>query len=693
MEKVYILENLCCANCAAKIEAKLNDLPEVEKAVIVFPTRQLRLTAKNPDSLLPKMEQLARSVEPDVTIRSDKAAPQKEEKTYDLPEILIGAGFFLAGLVTGKLLPQLPIALILYVAGWLVLGRKVLMAAVTNLFRGHVLDENFLMSLATIGAFFIGEYPEAVGVMLFYRVGEYLEHRAVARSRSRIMEAVDLRPETVHLASGKDVPAESVRPGTLVVVRPGDRIPLDGRVVAGRSRIDTSPITGEPVPVSVGPGDAVTSGCVNTGSLLTVRTEKALSESMVTRILNTVENAAAGKPKIDRFITRFARIYTPVVVAVAVTVAVVPPLFLGNWHYWVYTALSFLVMSCPCALVLSIPLSFFCGIGAGGKQGILFKDGLTMEALAEIKAVALDKTGTITKGDFSVTRVSGSEEMLFLCACAECRSSHPVAVSITQYAKQQGIRSTDPEKLEELPGHGVRAWVKGQEILCGNEKLMQRFGITVPEQSGEKGTRVLVSVDGSYVGFVEISDAVKEGAVEAVSRLRHSGVAVAMITGDGEAAARNVASQVGIDRVYAGQLPEQKLQTLQSLRTEHNSVMFVGDGINDAPVLAGADVGGAMGTGTDAAIEAADVVFLTSDVEAIPEAVEIARQTKRISRQNVVLALGIKGVVMLLGLLGYASLWAAVFADSGVALLCVANAVRLLYKKRKNACEPNSPQL
>ena len=693
MEKVYILENLCCANCAAKIEAKLNDLPEVEKAVIVFPTRQLRLTAKNPDSLLPKLEQLARSVEPDVTIRSDKAAPQKEEKTYDLPEILIGAGFFLAGLVTGKLLPQLPIALILYVAGWLVLGRKVLMAAVTNLFRGHVLDENFLMSLATIGAFFIGEYPEAVGVMLFYRVGEYLEHRAVARSRSRIMEAVDLRPETVHLASGKDVPAESVRPGTLVVVRPGDRIPLDGRVVAGRSRIDTSPITGEPVPVSVGPGDAVTSGCVNTGSLLTVRTEKALSESMVTRILNTVENAAAGKPKIDRFITRFARIYTPVVVAVAVTVAVVPPLFLGNWHYWVYTALSFLVMSCPCALVLSIPLSFFCGIGAGGKQGILFKDGLTMEALAEIKAVALDKTGTITKGDFSVTRVSGSEEMLFRCACAECRSSHPVAVSITQYAKQQGIRPTDPEKLEELPGHGVRAWVKGQEILCGNEKLMQRFGITVPEQSGEKGTRVLVSVDGSYVGFVEISDAVKEGAVEAVSRLRHSGVAVAMITGDGEAAARNVASQVGIDRVYAGQLPEQKLQTLQSLRTEHNSVMFVGDGINDAPVLAGADVGGAMGTGTDAAIEAADVVFLTSDVEAIPEAVEIARQTKRISRQNVVLALGIKGVVMLLGLLGYASLWAAVFADSGVALLCVANAVRLLYKKRKNACEPNSPQL
>ena len=683
MEKVYILENLCCANCAAKIEAKINALPEVEKAVIVFPTRQLRLTAKNPDSLLPKLEQLAKSVEPDVTIRPEAAESEEEEKTYDLPELLTGAGFFVAGLATGRLLPQLPIALILYLAGWLVLGRKVLITAVINLFRGHVLDENFLMSLATIGAFVIGEYPEAVGVMLFYRLGEYLEERAVERSRSRIMEAVDLRPETVLLASGKEVPAESVRPGTLLIVRPGDRIPLDGCVVAGRSRIDTSPITGEPVPVSVGPGDGVTSGCVNTGSLLTVRAEKALSESMVTRILNSVENAAAGKPKIDRFITRFARIYTPVVVAVAAAVAVLPPLIWGNWHDWLYTALSFLVMSCPCALVLSIPLSFFCGIGAGGKLGILFKDGLTMEALAEVKAVALDKTGTITKGDFSVTRVSGSEEMLFLCACAEYRSSHPVAVSITQYAKQQGVRPTDPEKLEELPGHGVRAWVKGQEILCGNEKLMTRFGISLPEQLDVRGTRVLVAIDGGYAGFLEISDTVKEGAAAAVSGLKRRNVVAAMITGDGESAARTVAAQVGIDRVYAGQLPEQKLQTLQTLRKAYKSVMFVGDGINDAPVLAGADVGGAMGSGADAAIEAADVVFLRSDPETIPQALDIARNTRKIARQNVVLALGIKGVVMAFGLLGYASLWAAVFADSGVALLCVANAVRLLYRKRR----------
>lgn len=683
MEKVYILENLCCANCAAKIEAKINALPEVEKAVIVFPTRQLRLTAKNPDSLLPKLEQLAKSVEPDVTIHPEAAESEEEEKTYDLPELLTGAGFFVAGLATGRLLPQLPIALILYLAGWLVLGRKVLITAVINLFRGHVLDENFLMSLATIGAFVIGEYPEAVGVMLFYRLGEYLEERAVERSRSRIMEAVDLRPETVLLASGKEVPAESVRPGTLLIVRPGDRIPLDGCVVAGRSRIDTSPITGEPVPVSVGPGDGVTSGCVNTGSLLTVRAEKALSESMVTRILNSVENAAAGKPKIDRFITRFARIYTPVVVAVAAAVAVLPPLIWGNWHDWLYTALSFLVMSCPCALVLSIPLSFFCGIGAGGKLGILFKDGLTMEALAEVKAVALDKTGTITKGDFSVIRVSGSEEMLFLCACAEYRSSHPVAVSITQYAKQQGVRPTDPEKLEELPGHGVRAWVKGQEILCGNEKLMTRFGISLPEQLDVRGTRVLVAIDGGYAGFLEISDTVKEGAAAAVSGLKRRNVVAAMITGDGESAARTVAAQVGIDRVYAGQLPEQKLQTLQTLREAYKSVMFVGDGINDAPVLAGADVGGAMGSGADAAIEAADVVFLRSAPETIPQALDIARNTRKIARQNVVLALGIKGVVMAFGLLGYASLWAAVFADSGVALLCVANAVRLLYRKRR----------
>ena len=373
----------------------------------------------------------------------------------------------------------------------------------------------------------------------------------------------------------------------------------------------------------------------------------------------------------------------PVVVAIAVLVAVVPPLFFGGWNHWLYTALSFLVMSCPCALVLSIPLSFFCGIGAGGKLGVLFKDGLTMEALAEIKAVALDKTGTITCGDFAVSRVEGSEEMLQLCACAEYRSSHPVAISITRYARSKGIRPTDPEKLEELPGHGVRAWVKGQEVLCGNEKLMKRFDIALPEQTKVKGTRVLVAVDGRYAGFVEVSDTVKNGAAAAVSRLRHNGVTVAMITGDAEASAREVASQLGIDRVYAGQLPEQKLQTLQSLREEYKSIMFVGDGINDAPVLAGADVGGAMGTGTDAAIEAADVVFLTADVEAIPKAMEIARQTKRISRQNVLLALGIKGIVMALGLMGYASLWAAVFADSGVALLCVANAVRLLYRNRK----------
>ena len=682
VEKVYILENLCCANCAAKIEEKINALPEVEKAVIVFSTRQLRLTAKNPDSLLPKLEKLARTIEPEVAIKA-AAEPPREEKTGGLVDILLGTGFFVAGLVTSRLLPQLPVALFLYLAGWLVLGRTVLLTAVKNLFRGHVLDENFLMSLATTGAFFIGEYPEAVGVMLFYRVGAYLEHRAVERSRSRIMEAVDLRPETVQLASGKEVPAESVRPGTLVVVRPGDRIPLDGRVVAGRSRIDTAPITGEPMPVSVGPGDPVTSGCVNTGSLLTIRTEKALADSMVTRILNSVENAAAGKPKIQRFITRFARIYTPVVVAIAVLVAVVPPLFFGGWNYWLYTALSFLVMSCPCALVLSIPLSFFCGIGAGGKLGILFKDGLTMEALAEIKAVALDKTGTITRGDFTVTRVEGNEEMLQLCACAEYRSSHPVAVSITRYAKDKGIRLIAPEKLEELPGHGVRAWVRGQEVLCGNEKLMKRFEITLPEKTEEKGTRVLVAIDGRYAGFVEISDTVKNGAAAAVSRLQSNGVAVAMITGDGEDSAREVASRIGIDRVYAGQLPEQKLQTLQSIRAEYRTVMFVGDGINDAPVLAGADVGGAMGNGTDAAIEAADVVFLTADVEAIPKAIDIARQTKRISRQNMLLALGIKGIVMALGLLGYASLWAAVFADSGVALLCVANAVRLLYRNRK----------
>jgi len=447
--------------------------------------------------------------------------------------------------------------------------------------------------------------------------------------------------------------------------------------------MDTAPITGEPVPVTLKPGDPVTSGCVNLTGLLTMEVEKPLAESMVTRILDSVENAAASKPKIDRFITRFARIYTPAVVAIAAATAIIPSLITGNWSYWVYTALSFLVMSCPCALVLSVPLAFFSGIGLGSRQGILFKGGASMEALAGVKAVAMDKTGTVTRGDFRVQQVVGPEGLLALCASCEQSSTHPIAESIVTAARDRGLTLGTPEKLEELSGRGIRAVLDGKTVLCGNAKLLAEAGVDtsafVPAQAG---TYVLVAVDGVYRGHLVIADTLKPGAAEAVTRLHDQGVATAMLTGDNEESAKAVARAAGIRNVHAKLLPQEKLKVLGTIRTRHGATMFVGDGINDAPVLAGADVGAAMGSGADAAIDAADVVFMTSDLAAVPEAVAIARSTQAIAWQNVVFALAIKAIVMVLGLLGHANMWMAVFADSGVAMLCVLNSIRLLYRKR-----------
>jgi len=596
--------------------------------------------------------------------------------------LIVGAALFAAGLIlSGTAWNWLSYTVCLI--AYLLLGKDVVMTAVRNLTKGHVFDENFLMSVATIGAFLIGEYPEAVGVMLFYRVGEYFEHKAVERSRSQIMEAVDLRPEVVQRIEGeqiREIPAEEAEVGDLLLVRPGDRIPLDGIVVSGESRIDTAPITGEPVPVRVGEGDSVTSGCVNTVGQLIIRAEKPLAESMVTRILDSVENAAASKPKFERFITRFARIYTPVVVGIAAATAVIPSLITGNWGYWVYTALSFLVMSCPCALVLSVPLAFFAGIGAGSKKGILFKGGQSMEALAKVKAVVMDKTGTLTKGDFKVQSIVGGLPVLQVCASCEQTSTHPIAESIVMTAREQKMELLQPEKLLELPGKGIHAVLQGNDVLCGNGKLLQERGIAFQEMK-DPGSVVYVAVNGTYQGCLVINDTIKPGAEVAVRQLRDKGVETMMLTGDAETAAKAVAGVVGIRKVFAGLLPQQKLEHLQQIRKDHGAVMFVGDGINDAPVLAGADVGAAMGSGADAAIEAADVVFMTSDVEAVPQALEIAGETGRIAWQNVIFALAVKSAVMVLGLFGYASMWLAVFADSGVAMLCVLNAIRLLYKK------------
>ena len=736
MQKNYRLENLDCANCAAKIEAKFNAHPEVEEAVIVFPTRQLRLRAQDPDSLIPALQDLARTVEAGIEIHPwetpshhphsahcschthehhghghcechehehhheqghthcdchnhEHAHCQGAEHHHDLGgdrhgfpwDLIIGAALFVLGLLFGKV-PYLP--LVLLIGAYLILGWRVLFTAGRNLFKGHVFDENFLMSLATLGAFAIGEAPEAVGVMLFYRIGEFFEDRAVEKSRSQIMEAVDLRPETVNLVDGgtiRFIPAAEAKVGDLLVVRPGDRIPLDGSVVSGESRLDTSSVTGEPVPVRVTEGDAVISGCVNTTGRLVIRVEKILAESMVTRILNCVENAAASKPKIDRFITRFARIYTPIVVILAALVAVVPSLITKDWDYWVYTALSFLVMSCPCALVLSVPLAFFSGIGAGSKQGILFKGGLSMEAMGKIRAVVLDKTGTLTKGDFKVQHLEGDPRLLMLAAGCEQNSTHPIALSILDAARQQQLPIPEAVQLEELPGLGIRAQIDGKTVLCGNEKLLTHFHISVPALPEAEGTRVLIAEDNICIGYLVIADTLKEDAAKAISRLNRMDLTTVMLTGDGEIPARRMADRLGINNLHARLLPEEKLRHMQDIRADLGAVMYVGDGINDAPVLAGSDVGAAMGTGADAAIEAADVVFMTSRVDAIPTSIAIARKTTRIAWQNLWFALAVKAIVMVLGLCGFASMWLAVFADSGVAMLCVLNAIRLLYHK------------
>ncbi len=756
-KKVYLIENIDCANCAAKIESKFNAHPQVKEATITFATRQLRLTAEDPDALIPELQTLARTIESEATILPRDAAShhshpehhhhehhehhhggscscghhhdhhehkdhcacghhhehhdhedhcscghhhehhdhhEHDHKAHDthhdhnhvgsespLP-LILGAALFAAGLLLEDAASGW-LTLVLCLIAYVILGREIVATALKNLRKGHVMDENFLMSIASIGAFFIGNAPEGVGVMLFYRVGEYFEHKAVARSRSQIMEAVDLRPEVVLLAEGdstREIPASQARPGDVLLVRPGDRIPLDGTVLTGESRIDTSPITGEPVPVRAIPGSSVTSGCVNLSGQLTIRAEKALSESMVTRILDSVENAAASKPKIDRFITRFARIYTPIVVAAAAATAIIPSLVTGNWSYWIYTALTFLVMSCPCALVLSVPLAFFAGIGAGSKKGILFKGGKSMEAMGKIKTVIVDKTGTITRGDFRVQKIEGDPNLLSLCASCEQQSTHPIAASIVAAAREKGLSLTAPESLEELAGRGIRAILNGREVLCGNARLLKEAGISFPSFQ-EYGTRALVAADGAYLGSLLISDTVKPGSEQAVRQLRDRGIETVMLTGDAEESARQVAGQVGIREVHAALLPHQKLERLQAIRAEKGAAMFVGDGINDAPVLAGADVGAAMGSGADAAIEAADVVFMTSDAEAIPQSLRIAADTQKIAWQNVIFALIVKVAVMILGLFGYANMWLAVFADSGVAMLCVLNSIRLLYKK------------
>ena len=695
-KRVYILENLGCANCAAKMERMIGELPGVKMATITYATKQLAVAADHQEALLPEFRRICASIEEDVTVTPRDSAPVKrqektstvQDKKADILAIAVGAVMFVAGEVIEHLYPASLISTVLFIAAYVILGLGIVWTAVKNLAKGHVFDENFLMSVATLAAFAIGDFAEAVGVMLFYRVGELFEDIAVSRSRSQIMEAVDLRPEVVNLVRGdetKSIPAQEAKVGDMILIRPGDRIPLDGVIVEGRSQIDTSPVTGEPVPVNVYPGTEVYSGCVNDQGVLKMEVRKPLSESMVTRILDSVENAAASKPKIDRFITKFARIYTPVVVAVAAATAVIPSLVTGEWNHWIYTAITFLVISCPCALVLSVPLAFFSGIGAGSKRGILFKGGVAIEALKDVKAIVMDKTGTITKGNFVVQQVVSlkrltQKQILTIAADCELSSTHPIGTSIVSAAREKNLELSSPKEAEEISGKGIRAVFPEGTVLCGSKGLLEKYGVDVSGyQSDLYGTEVLIAVDGELEGYLVVADVIKPEAGASVKRMKSQNLITAMLTGDARDNAMAVAKETGIDEVHAQLLPEDKLSHLKQIRKKHGSVMFVGDGINDAPVLAGADVGAAMGNGADAAIEAADVVFMTSSVDAIPEAVSIARKTGKIAMQNVVFALAIKFLVMILGFTGYANMWMAVFADTGVAMLCVLNSIRILY--------------
>lgn len=754
MKKKYSIIGIDCANCAAKLEAKMNELPQVEQVTLTFATQQLLVEADDPDFILPALQELADRVEPGTKIeklrRKHNTQTKKihgehehhheegcgcrhehhheedachhehhheEDACYHehhaeehgnrqkravvggwksvLLENLegitlaVGAILFLAAVIVGKLLSIPYVTEVLFVVAYVILGGEIVITAGRNLFRGKMFDENFLMTIATIGAFVIGDFAEAVGVMLFYRIGEFFEDVAVNKSRKQIMDAVDMRPEVVRLFKDgevKEINPEDAAIGDTIEIRPGDRIPLDGMIIRGESRIDTSAVTGEPVPVAVKEGSQVLSGCVNTSGVIYLKVEKLLEDSMVTRILEAVENAAASKPKIDRFITKFARVYTPFVVFLALGTAIIPSLFTGEWMKWIYTALSFLIISCPCALVLSVPLAFFAGIGAGSKRGILFKGGASLEMLADIKTVVMDKTGTITEGSFKVASIRAKEgfteeQILSWAASAEHASTHPIAASIREAAMERQIAYDKPAEIKEISGEGMEIVLEGATLLCGNQKLLRRYDIDVSQKDLEDvGTEVFVAKDGRYAGRIVINDVIKADSKDAIQEMADQGLYTAMLTGDTQMNAQAVQEATGIQEVFARQMPEDKLKNLEMLRKEHGAVMFIGDGINDAPVLAGADVGAAMGSGADAAIEAADVVFMTSRLSALVESFHIAKATSRIAKENVIFALVVKAAVMVLGLCGIASMWMAVFADSGVAMLCVLNSIRVLYQ-------------
>jgi len=691
--KSYRLEGLDCANCAMKIEKGVQKINGVKEATVNFTSGKLTIDAEEDHlaTIEQETKKVVKELEPDVKVTEIDKEKVSEHGNEKERNTLFRILFSLAGIALLLLFDfNEPIRLIGYLLIYLLIGYDVVKKAVMNIVKGKIFDENFLMSVATIGAMLIGEYPEAVAVMLFYQIGEYFQGLAVSHSRKSIRELMAIRPETAHVQTAEGlmtVNPEDVQIGQFVLVKPGERIPLDGTIIEGESLVDTSALTGESVPKSVYVGETVLSGFINKNKPFLVQVEKSYENSTISKLLELVENASSKKAPAENFITKFARYYTPVVVGLAVLLAVLPPLVVSGAAFseWIYRALTFLVISCPCALVISVPLSFFGGIGGASKIGVLVKGSNYLELLAQTETVVFDKTGTLTKGDFSIqtidTKIDPKIFMQYI-ASAEQFSTHPIAQSVLEGYAGPLLPTTN---IQEFAGEGILAEVDGKQVLVGNHKLMERFEISFPS-SQEIGTLLYLAIDQSYSGYLVIADTLKEDAVDALVQLKQAGVKnTVMLTGDSKKIADHIGKQVGVDKIYSELLPEDKVQRLEEiLQSNNKKTAFVGDGINDAPVLARADVGIAMGgLGSDAAIEAADVVIMNDQPSKIAEAIHLAKKTLKIVKQNIVFAIGIKILVLSLGAFGFASMGDAVFADVGVTVLAVLNAMRSLHVKNK----------